>query len=458
MLVYLAEKTGKFLPKRAGPARRGVAMAVLADGRAWSDVRAGHNHFSRYATDKLPYAIERYNKEVNRLYGVMNRRLADRPFLAGEYSIADMASYPWVVPHERQGQTIADFPHLKKWIETIAERPAVKKALRVGQEGQSEPRRHPHSGRTRHPVRSERGIGRQGRRDGALMIGGADASVPRSGGCRDHDVGRNGVRRRGQDSSLERRAQRHRRACAAVREGDRSQGRRGVRRHRGDESRIDGGEAFDVAILGPEAIDDLIRSGKALAAGRTNFGRTGLGVAVAQGQAPKPDISTPEALKRALLAAKSVAHSQEGQSGVHFAQLLDRLGIAAEMKGKLKTFDAPGLRQSLQNGEAEMAVTGLGPVLVMPGTDFVGAVPAELRTYVVFDIATAANARDKGAAAALLKFLTAPATGRAVEDQRPGALSRASRVRTLCARAARRSPRSRPRNDTPPPMTPTTAG
>jgi GST-like protein len=65
---------------------------------------------------------------VNRLYGVMNKRLADRPFLAGEYSIADMASYPWVVPHERQGQTIADFPHLKKWLDTIAARPAVVKA------------------------------------------------------------------------------------------------------------------------------------------------------------------------------------------------------------------------------------------------------------------------------------------------------------------------------------------
>ena len=72
--------------------------------------------------------MDRYRNEVNRLYGVMNRRLADRPFLAGEYSIADMASYPWVVPHERQGQKIADFPHLKRWLETIAARPAVKRA------------------------------------------------------------------------------------------------------------------------------------------------------------------------------------------------------------------------------------------------------------------------------------------------------------------------------------------
>jgi GST-like protein len=87
-----------------------------------------NNHFSNYAQEKLQYAMDRYRNEVNRLYGVMNRRLADRPFLAGEYSIADMASYPWVVPHERQGQKIADFPHLKKWLETIAARPATVRA------------------------------------------------------------------------------------------------------------------------------------------------------------------------------------------------------------------------------------------------------------------------------------------------------------------------------------------
>jgi GST-like protein len=81
--------------------------------------------------DKLPYAIERYNREVNRLYGVMNKRLADRPFLAGEYSIADMASYPWVVPHELQGQKIDDFPNLKRWLDTIAARPAVKRAYEL---------------------------------------------------------------------------------------------------------------------------------------------------------------------------------------------------------------------------------------------------------------------------------------------------------------------------------------
>ena len=172
--------------------------------------------------------------------------------------------------------------------------------------------------------------------------------------------------------------------------------------------RIDAGEAFDVAILGPEAIDDLIQKGKVAADARAPFGRTGLGVAVRKG-APKPDIGTPEALKRALLDAKTVAHSKEGQSGVHFAALLDRLGIAEQMKGKLKSYDAGGLRQSLAAGEVEMAVTGYGPVLAMAGADVVGPVPQELRTYVVFHAAVATGAKDPAAARALLKFLTAPA-------------------------------------------------
>ena len=73
-----------------------------------------NNHFSNYAVEKLPYAMDRYRNEVNRLYGVLERRLADRPYIAGAYSIADMASYPWVTLHERQHQTIDDFPHVKR--------------------------------------------------------------------------------------------------------------------------------------------------------------------------------------------------------------------------------------------------------------------------------------------------------------------------------------------------------
>jgi GST-like protein len=87
-----------------------------------------NNHFSHYAVEKIPYAMARYRNEVNRLYGVLNRRLADRAFIAGDYSIADMASYPWIVPYERQGQRIEDFVNLKRWFESVRKRPAVARA------------------------------------------------------------------------------------------------------------------------------------------------------------------------------------------------------------------------------------------------------------------------------------------------------------------------------------------
>ncbi|MGB6758246.1 MAG: glutathione binding-like protein [Xanthobacteraceae bacterium] len=127
ILVYLAEKTGKFIPEDI----RGRVAAL--EWLFWQMGGLGpmsgqNNHFSNYATDKIQYAMDRYRNEVNRLYGVMNTRLAGHEYLAGEYSIADMACYPWVVPWERQGQKISDFPHLKRWFDAIAKRPAVVKA------------------------------------------------------------------------------------------------------------------------------------------------------------------------------------------------------------------------------------------------------------------------------------------------------------------------------------------
>ena len=102
--------------------------------------------FSQYAPEKLPYAIDRYVKETNRLYGVLNKRLADREFIAGEYSIADMATYPWIVPWERQGQNLDDFPHLKRWFESIKPRPAAVSApmtRRTDQHAADRSRRNP---------------------------------------------------------------------------------------------------------------------------------------------------------------------------------------------------------------------------------------------------------------------------------------------------------------------------
>jgi len=127
ILLYLAEKTGKFMP--ADARGRAEVQQWLFWQMAGLGPMAGQNHhFSNYAPEKIPYAIERYVKETNRLYGVLNRRLADREFVAGGYSIADMAIYPWIVPYERQGQKLEEFPHLHRWFKAIAARPAVQRA------------------------------------------------------------------------------------------------------------------------------------------------------------------------------------------------------------------------------------------------------------------------------------------------------------------------------------------
>jgi GSH-dependent disulfide-bond oxidoreductase len=127
ILTYLAEKTGKFLP--TDMRGRFEVMEWLFWQMAGLGPMAGQNHhFSQYAPERIPYATERYVKETNRLYGVLNKRLADRTFIAGDYSIADMASYPWIVRHKAQQQSLDDFPHLRRWFETMRERPAVKRA------------------------------------------------------------------------------------------------------------------------------------------------------------------------------------------------------------------------------------------------------------------------------------------------------------------------------------------
>jgi GSH-dependent disulfide-bond oxidoreductase len=133
MLMYLADKTGKFWSKDI---RKRTAVS---EWLFWQMANLGpnsgqNNHFSNYAVDKIPYAMDRYRNEVNRLYGVLNRRLAEHEYMAGDYSIADMATYPWIVPHERQGQNIADFPHIKRWLDAIKARPAVERAYAKAKE------------------------------------------------------------------------------------------------------------------------------------------------------------------------------------------------------------------------------------------------------------------------------------------------------------------------------------
>jgi len=133
ILQYLAEKTGKFLP--ADLRGRFEVMQWLYWQVGGLGPMAGQNHhFGLAAPEKIPYAIDRFVAETARLYGVLNKRLADREFIAGAYSIADMASYPWIVPHQRQQQNLDDFPHLKRWFQAIEARPAVRKAYAVAEQ------------------------------------------------------------------------------------------------------------------------------------------------------------------------------------------------------------------------------------------------------------------------------------------------------------------------------------
>lgn len=139
ILLYLAEKSGKLIP--ADPHGRAEVLQWLFWQMGGLGPMAGQNHhFAQYAPEKIPYATDRYVRETNRLYGVLNKRLADRPFVAGkDYSIADIASYPWIVPHERQGQNLDDFPHLKRWFEAIKARPATVSAYAKADEINTQP-------------------------------------------------------------------------------------------------------------------------------------------------------------------------------------------------------------------------------------------------------------------------------------------------------------------------------
>ena len=128
ILLYLAEKTRRFIPADLR-GRVEVLQWLFWQMGGLGPMLGQNHHFKQYAPEVIPYAINRYVNETNRLYGVLNRRLSDRPFVAGaDYSIADMAAYPWIVPHQRQGQDLNEFPHLKRWFESIVARPGTVRA------------------------------------------------------------------------------------------------------------------------------------------------------------------------------------------------------------------------------------------------------------------------------------------------------------------------------------------
>ena len=172
--------------------------------------------------------------------------------------------------------------------------------------------------------------------------------------------------------------------------------------------RIEGGEDFDAAIVTRQALDDFAGRGIVLRATCTDLARSGLGVSVAKG-ARKPDIGTVEAFKRALLAAKSVVRSKDGASGAYFEALLERLGIAEAMRGKVILGPSGRVAELVAKGEADMAVQQISELLPVAGAEFAGPFPPELQHYTIFSAGAAAASRHRDAASAFIGVFVTPA-------------------------------------------------
>lgn len=180
--------------------------------------------------------------------------------------------------------------------------------------------------------------------------------------------------------------------------------------------RIAGGETADLAILGESAIDELIRQGKIAADSRRALARLGAGIGVRAGT-PRPDIGSVEAFKHALLDAKSIAYASEGTSGIHFASVIERLGIAGQVNAKARTRPGGLLGELVVSGEAEIAVQQIPELMAVPGIELVGPFPAELQKISVTTAGIFASSRQPGAARALLDFLTTRAAVRVFESK-----------------------------------------
>ena len=130
ILIYLAEKTGKLLPSDRKQRFQVLEWLMFQMGSI-GPMFGQYNHFNRFASEKIPYAIERYKKETLRLYGVLNTQLTEKDYICGDYSIADIAIYPWVAAYKFMGLTLDEHPHLKRWTEIVQQRPAVQKGMKV---------------------------------------------------------------------------------------------------------------------------------------------------------------------------------------------------------------------------------------------------------------------------------------------------------------------------------------
>jgi molybdate transport system substrate-binding protein len=184
--------------------------------------------------------------------------------------------------------------------------------------------------------------------------------------------------------------------------------------------RVQGGEAYDVVLVPRQGITPLLKSGKTSVENVTEIARSGIGIAVRKG-AKKPDISSPDALKRALLAAKSITYANPqggGAAGIHFARVLERLGIAEEMKTKTVFHPKPDATGTLiANGDAELGINQMQVLVPVPGIDIVGPLPADLQDNIVFASAVMRDANDVGASKALVAFMRTPASAAVMKAQ-----------------------------------------
>jgi molybdate transport system substrate-binding protein len=175
--------------------------------------------------------------------------------------------------------------------------------------------------------------------------------------------------------------------------------------------RVEGGEAFDLAVITPSVIGDLAKKGKVAADSRANVARVGVGVVVKEG-APVPDIGSVDAFKRALLAAKSVAYidpASGGSSGIYLSGLFDKLGIAADIKPKAKLKQGGYVAELIANGEAELGLHQISEILPVKGVKLVGPLPAEIQNYTTYAAGVGTEAKQPDAARAMLKLLTGSA-------------------------------------------------
>jgi len=171
-----------------------------------------------------------------------------------------------------------------------------------------------------------------------------------------------------------------------------------------------GEESFDVAILTPEAIDSLAKDGKVVPGSRADLAKVGVGVVVKAG-APMPDISTVDAFKKTLLAAKTVAYidpAAGGSSGIYVGKLLERLGIAKEVNAKAVLVHGGAVADHIADGEAELGVHQISEILAVPGVVLVGPLPAEIQNYTIYAAGVGAAAKDAAAASGFVKFLSGP--------------------------------------------------